>query len=119
MFLSAQELLDLSFELGHKIAESGFRPSCLIGVWRGGAPVGIAVHEYLSLRGIHPVHFPVKTQRYGPDGDTLPQTRIWGLSAWDDEIDKAESLLIVDDVWDKGVTICELVEKLKNGHEDL
>jgi hypoxanthine phosphoribosyltransferase len=47
-YLTAQELLNDSFELGLRIFKSGFRPSFIIGVWRGGTPVGIAVQEILD-----------------------------------------------------------------------
>ncbi|WP_369820677.1 phosphoribosyltransferase, partial [Oleiphilus sp. HI0125] len=42
-FISAQQLLEDSFKLAIQIYESGFRPDYIVGVWRGGAPVGIAV----------------------------------------------------------------------------
>ena len=51
-YLTAQELLIDSFELGLRIFKSGFRPSFIIGVWRGGTPVGIAVQEILDHLGV-------------------------------------------------------------------
>ncbi len=47
-FITAQELLDDSFRLGLAIVESGYQPNYIVGVWRGGAPVGIAVQELLD-----------------------------------------------------------------------
>ena len=47
-FIHAQELLDASYRLGVQILDSGFRPSFIVGVWRGGTPVGIAVQELLE-----------------------------------------------------------------------
>jgi hypothetical protein len=49
-YLTAQELLNDSFELGLRIYKSGFRPSFIIAIWRGGTPVGIAVQEILENR---------------------------------------------------------------------
>lgn len=49
-FISAGTLLKDSMALGLKILRSGFRPSHIVGVWRGGAPVGIAVQEVLESR---------------------------------------------------------------------
>jgi len=51
LFITAEELLKSSFELGLKIFESEFNPTHIIGIWRGGAPIGIAVHEILDLLG--------------------------------------------------------------------
>lgn len=42
-FVTPQGLLDDSFRLGLKIIEDGFYPDYIIGIWRGGTPVGIAV----------------------------------------------------------------------------
>ena len=44
-YLTAQGLLEDAFRLGAEILNSGFRPTFIIAVWRGGAPVGIAVQE--------------------------------------------------------------------------
>ena len=49
IYLTAQDLLIDSFELGIRIFKSGFRPSFIVGIWRGGTPVGIAVQEILDL----------------------------------------------------------------------
>ena len=52
VFLSADQLLQDSFALAEKIFLSDFKPNFIIGVWRGGAPVGIAIQEYLDYLGI-------------------------------------------------------------------
>ena len=48
LFISAESLLRDSLELGLQIVRSGFRPSFVVGVWRGGAPIGISVQEVLE-----------------------------------------------------------------------
>ena len=52
LFISADELLKDSFKLAWMIFESGFRPNYIVGVWRGGAPVGIAIQEFLIVLGV-------------------------------------------------------------------
>ncbi|MCZ6559653.1 MAG: hypoxanthine phosphoribosyltransferase, partial [Gammaproteobacteria bacterium] len=47
-FIEATDLLLDSFRLAVKIYEAGFRPDYLVGVWRGGSAVGIAVQEGLE-----------------------------------------------------------------------
>ena len=64
-YLSAQELLNDSFELGLRIFKSGFRPSFIIGVWRGGTPVGIAVQEILDQVGVKTDHIALRTSYQG------------------------------------------------------
>ena len=51
LFIKANELLEDSFHLAWKIYESGYKPNYIVGVWRGGAPVGIAVQEFLNVLG--------------------------------------------------------------------
>ena len=47
-FIQSEELLKDSFELAWQVYESGYRPNYIVGVWRGGAPIGIAVQEFLD-----------------------------------------------------------------------
>jgi len=51
-FIKADQLLKDSYELAWKVFESGFRPNYIVGVWRGGAPIGIAVKEFLEFLGV-------------------------------------------------------------------
>ena len=51
-FIEEEELLEEGFRLAVKIFDSGFRPDFIVGIWRGGAPVGIAVQEILAYAGI-------------------------------------------------------------------
>ena len=46
-YITADELLLDSFRLGVQIHNSGFKPDFIVGVWRGGTPVGIAIQEIL------------------------------------------------------------------------
>ena len=50
-YITADELLLDSFKLGVDIYNSGFRPNFIVGVWRGGTPVGIAIQEILAYLG--------------------------------------------------------------------
>ena len=48
LFIKSNQLLEDSFKLALNVYESGFRPNYIVGVWRGGAPIGIAVQELLD-----------------------------------------------------------------------
>ena len=52
LFIQADELLQDSFKLAWQVYESGYRPNYIVGVWRGGAPIGIAVQEFLDVLGV-------------------------------------------------------------------
>ena len=59
--LSARDLLEDSFELGVRILESGFEPTLIIAIWRGGTPVGMAVQEVLEYCGVESDHNGIRT----------------------------------------------------------
>ena len=60
-YITAADLLRDSFKLAEQIFSSGFRPNFIVGVWRGGAPVGIAVQEYLEYKGLESDHIAIRT----------------------------------------------------------
>ena len=52
LFIKSEDLLKDSFKLAWNVYKSGFEPNYIVGVWRGGAPIGIAVQEFLSYLGV-------------------------------------------------------------------
>jgi len=113
VFLSAQGLLEDSFRLAAKVLESGFRPSFIVAIWRGGAPIGTAVQEFLDYFGVTCDHIAIRTSSYeGIDGRS-PTVRIHGTSYLVKNIDYEDRLLIVDDVFDTGHTIRALIEHIR------
>ncbi|MDJ0699346.1 MAG: hypothetical protein QNJ07_05775 [Woeseiaceae bacterium] len=77
--LSAQDLLEDSFELGVQILESGFNPTMIIAIWRGGTPVGMAVQEILAYCGIDSDHIAIRTSSY-VDVDERGAVAVHGLN---------------------------------------
>lgn len=63
-FITAQELLEDSFRVAAKVYQDGFRPQFIVGIWRGGAPIGIAVQEYFDFKKIETDHIAVRTSSY-------------------------------------------------------
>ncbi len=112
-YISAGQLLDDSFRLGLKILESGFRPHFIVGIWRGGAPVGITVQELLDFFGIPTDHIAIRTSLYTGIGERDKQIRVHGLQYVIDNVDADEGLLIVDDVYDTGLSIAAVIESLE------
>jgi hypoxanthine phosphoribosyltransferase len=113
LYLSAQSLLEDAFRLGAKVLESGFEPSFIVAIWRGGAPIGIAVQEFLDYFGIASDHIAIRTSSYqGIDGRS-PEVRIHGTSYLVKNLEYEDRLLIVDDVFDTGHTIRALIGHLR------
>ncbi len=114
LFISANQLLEDSFRLGKMIYESGFRPHFIIGVWRGGAPVGIAVQEYLAFQGIETDHIAIRTSSYYGIGEQEKTVKVHGMQYVIDNINADDALLLVDDVFDSGRSIVAILDELKN-----
>lgn len=112
IFISANELLDDAFELGNQVLDSGFRPDLVIGLWRGGSTVAIAIHELLSWSGIVVDHIPVRTQLYTGLDQRNSNVEIVGLEYIATRTDQFNRLLLVDDVFDTGTTMLSLAETL-------
>ena len=64
LFIDAQQLLEDSFELAQQVMNDGFEPDLIIGVWRGGAPIAIALQELFAYNGIFADHYPVRISSY-------------------------------------------------------
>lgn len=112
-FIGARELLADSFKLGLQVYESGFLPNFIVGVWRGGSPVGIAVQELLDYFGVHSDHIAIRTSLYSGINERRRRVRVHGLGYVLDSVNHEDNLLIVDDVWDSGRSIKAVIEKLR------
>lgn len=115
--LSAQDLLQDSFRLGLRILESGFRPTLIIAIWRGGTPVGMAVQEILSYAGLDSDHIAIRTSSY-TGVDQRGAVAVHGLNYIIKKICHDDRVLIVDDVFDTGNTIKTVIEELSRRARD-
>ncbi|MBI1732832.1 MAG: hypoxanthine phosphoribosyltransferase [Gammaproteobacteria bacterium] len=113
IFISAGQLLADSFLLAERVYASGYRPDLIVGVWRGGTPVAIAVQEYLDVRGCGARHVPVKTCAYRGIDERRGEVEVTGLDLVADAVDADSRLLIVDDVFDTGVSLEALLGRLR------
>ena len=113
-YITAQLLLETSFQLAHRVFEDGFRPDVIIGVWRGGTPVGIAVQEYYEYRGVNTDHIAVSTRSYVGIDDQAQQISVHGLHYLLDNSNADSRILIVDDVFDSGRSVKAIFEKLQS-----
>ncbi len=109
--ISAQELLEDSFRLGVKVLESGFEPTIIIAIWRGGTPVGMAVQEILSYCGIESDHIAIRTSSY-VGVDQRGAVAVHGLNYIIKKVCHDDRVLIVDDVFDTGNTIVAVIDEL-------
>ena len=107
--IAANDLLRDSFKLAADIYASGFRPDYLVGLWRGGSAVGIAVQEGLDYFGVPTDHIAIRTSYSGADSYekmlNRKRIRVHGLEYLLDSVCAEHSLLIVDDVLSSGKSV--------------
>jgi hypoxanthine phosphoribosyltransferase len=112
-FITAQELLEDSFRLAAKVYEDGFRPQFIVGIWRGGAPIGIAVQEYFDFKKVETDHIAVRTSSYYGINQQSKEIKVHGLHYIIENANAGDGLLIVDDVFDSGRSIDALITQLE------
>jgi len=115
IYISAQQLMEDSLELGRQVLESGFRPNFIVGVWRGGTPVGIAVQELLDFYGVETDHISIRTSSYVgmQNRDEKNDVRVHGMSYLTRQMNYDDSLLIVDDVFDTGLSVKAVIDYMR------
>ena len=112
-FIQADQLLEDSFKLAWNVFESGIRPNYIVGVWRGGAPIGIAVQEFLEVLGVSSDHIAIRTSHYSGIDQHKANVKVYGLNYVIRQLESEDSLLIVDDVHDTGLSIQQIINDLK------
>lgn len=113
LFISADSLLRDSMELARLVVSSGFRPTFLVAMWRGGAPIGIAVQEVLEYHSIHADHIAIRTSSYTGINNQSKTVRVHAVDYLVSRISADDEVLLVDDVFDSGRSIEAVVRALK------
>ncbi len=116
--VAADDLLRDSFRLAADIYSAGFEPDFLVGLWRGGSAVGIAVQEGLEHFGVPTDHIAIRTSysgqtRYSEMVDRGDQIRVHGLQYLLENLSSKHSLLIVDDVYSTGSSVAAVIRQLE------
>ena len=116
-FIAADDLLRDSFQLAANIYEAGFEPDFLVGLWRGGSAVGIAVQEGLDYFGTKTDHIAIRTSYTGAPAysqmvSTRDAIRVHGLQYLLENLCSHHSMLIVDDVYSTGSSVNAVINQL-------
>jgi len=118
-FLDEETVIQDAFRLGVQIFESGFRPTFIVGLWRGGSSVGIYVQECLQTLGVETDHIALRTSYKGlPAYQSMVNSpediRVHGTQYLIENLNVDDSLLIVDDVFSTGYNISAVTRRLSS-----
>jgi hypoxanthine phosphoribosyltransferase len=116
-FVAADDFLEDSFQLAATVSEAGFEPDFIVGLWRGGSAVGIAVQEGLDFLGVKTDHIAIRTSYRGaPSYDEMvskaESIRVHGLQYLLENLCSHHSMLIVDDVYSTGSSVQAVIDQL-------
>jgi len=92
----------------------------IVGLWRGGSSVGIAVQECLQYLGVETDHIAIRTSYRGMNSyqqmvnNPKQEIRVHGTQYLLETLNEEDSLLIVDDVFSSGLTARAVVDRLSS-----
>lgn len=116
-FIEEKDLLLDAYRLAVRVYQSGFRPTFIVGLWRGGSAVGISVQECLQYLGVSTDHISIRTSYRGMDsyGDMLEagSIRVHGTQYLLETLNADDALLIVDDVYSSGLNVEAVLQRLR------
>lgn len=108
-----------SFRLGVNIHNSGFTPTFIVGLWRGGSTIGIYVQECLQTLGLQTDHIAIRTSYEGAThyagmiDNPQQRIRVHGTQYLLESLNTDDKLLIVDDVFSTGLNVEAVIERLE------
>lgn len=112
IFIESNEIRDNTLMMAHDIYMSGFMPDIFFVLLRGGAFMGNIVSEYFKYRGLDHIQYAaVVATSYTGVGEQ-EGLDIAGWTHHPEDIEKDKKILIIDDIFDSGVTINALVKLL-------
>jgi hypoxanthine phosphoribosyltransferase len=116
-FVAEETLIEDAYRLAVSIFESGFRPSIIVGIWRGGSTIGIYVQECLQYLGLKTDHIAIRTSYrsihdYVERFDRPEEIRVHGLQYLIENMNHDDTLLLVDDVYSTGRNIAAVLDRL-------
>jgi len=120
IFLDEDSLIEESFQLATQIISSDFKPTFIVGLWRGGSSVGIYVQECLQTLGVKTDHISIRTSYAGYDTYQVQDKsqgeqpiRVHGLTYLVKKLNADDKLLIVDDMYRSGKNAQAVIDELK------
>ena len=97
--------------MAKKIENSNFKPDAILGISRGGCYPAIIIHEYLNYSNIKCKYYIMTAKSYNNNIQT--NNFFIDISQYtQDNLKKCKKILIVDDIFDTGLTIMNICNYL-------
>lgn len=98
-----------------------FKPDFILALWRGGASVGVYIHEYLMRKNVIADHMCIRTSIYTAPNEQESTIDVHTLKHIVKKAKPTDNLLIVDDIFDSGRSLKAVIDKmtLKMGAENM
>ena len=119
IYVSANDYLRDSFRLARMVLDSGWLPDDLIALWRGGAPVGVSVHEFLYYHGLRPRHRVLKCESYTGIQSRRHEVAFENADEIFSSIVPGSRVLVIDDVFDTGHTARAVFDRIAPARADV
>lgn len=121
LYVSCEDLMTGAVILARKVHDSKFfftdesneHKNYLLGIWRGGTYPGIFCHEFFKFKGLTISHFPIKTEFYKGTDQVRNNVSVWGIDDIIEVVNAGDRLLIIDDVWDRGWSLCTVLNEIR------
>lgn len=113
LYLTPNSIQKDSYLLASRVVKSGFRPDFMVALWRGGTPVAVHVHEFLKYSNMQTDHIAIRTSRYTGIDETSSEIAVHNLGYLTERLHKDSKVLLVDDVFDSGLSIAAVKVALR------
>jgi hypoxanthine phosphoribosyltransferase len=114
LFITPDALRIDSFALGSKVIADKFYPDFMVSIYRGGTPVSLPMSELFKYGNIPTDSVSIRTSRYIGINKTAPVVQVHNLGYLTERITKTSKILLVDDVFDSGVSIDAVFNALQD-----
>jgi hypoxanthine phosphoribosyltransferase len=105
VYVSPDSLRKDSYQLGSKVLQDGFKPDFMVAIWRGGATIGLCIHELMKYKGVNADHIAIRTSKYTGVDVANNKVTVHNLGYLKERLGKDSKVLLVDDIFDTGHSI--------------
>ena len=105
VYVSPDELRRDSYQLGATVLQDGFKPDFMVAIWRGGATIGLCIHELMKYKGVNADHIAIRTSKYTGIDVANNQVTVHNLGYLRERLTRDSQVLLVDDIFDTGHSI--------------